>query len=460
MVKVSKKSILKLSQFTAICILIILGILNPNSKLDQIVSSLVFGIFLSFFMNNFFKQSKSNILLKKTSFLIFLASLAIVLLEIWKQKPHLLDLAILLTGLGILLPFKFAKSLIKRPYILLYVLILFFLVTAYVNSKSLRNLIKQEPQAELYFTDHLDFLRVYYLIGQGFDYYPALVKAYIEDGRGDAIPKTSWYWRLPTYAYFWNLLPGRTGISIYFAFLFFSTLMLIFTYKIARIFLPSNLAILSPYLILPYFHFAARDLAHLEMEWWGVTFLTGGIYFILKSKYLLSFASLSLAVFFKETFMIHVATIGLLSFLNKSKKVFYTTILISVSLGFYLILHFLNVNKFTNQGIAGLTPTDHPTGLFFLQQTLSYGSWEYLFFWLRPFSLLLFLSLICTAYLLYRKRLNFALGILITPVFVFAISLIKIGSVPFNDYWGAAFVPLILITTPIVLFKVIEEGLI
>lgn len=454
--KEDNKSILKLVQFTSICILLVVGVLNPNSKLDVTVSLLIFGVFLSFYVNIFLRQNKLNIFLKRASYLIFLTCLAIVFFAISKQKPYLWDLAILSAGLGILLSFKFLKCLLSHPQVLLFFLIFIFLITSYTNSFNLRNLIKQEPQAESYFTDHLDFLRVYYLIGQGFDYYPALVKAYIEDGRGDAIPKKSWYWRLPTYAYFWNLFPGRTGISIYIAFMTLSTFMLIFAYKIARIFLPSNLASLSPYLVFPYYHFAARDIAFLEMEWWGVSFLIIGTYFILKSRHAVSFFFLIFAVFFKETFMIYIATIGLLSFLHKSKKVFYMTILIAASLGAYLVFHFLNINSYTRQGLSGLTPTSHPAGLFFLQQTLSYGSWEYLFFGLRPFTLLLFLNLFSAVFLFFRKKINFNLSMITIPVFVFAISLIKIGSIPHNDYWGATYLPLILIISPILLLKALK----
>jgi len=434
---------LSILKFILIAGFLLIGLLKPYGPFD-LSHFFIFGVLLGYFLLKHFSANNLVIFFSAIILAILSASLS------GKGTYVLVTVMILLSQMY---TFLFRKVFEKLPYILLVHIILFFLVSSYFNSANLRPLIEKEPQAESYFTDHLSFLKVYYLIGQNFNYYSAEVKAHIEDGRADTIPQKSWYWRLPTYAYFWDLLPGRTGISIYFGFLFLSTLMLIFTYKIARIFLPLNLAILSPYLLLPYLHFAARDLAFLEMEWWGVTFVVIGIYFVLKSKYLLSFIFLTLAVFFKETFMIYIATIGLLSFLHKSKKVFYMTILISASLGIYLIFHFLKINNYTHQGLSGLTPTSHPPGPFFLRQTLSYGSWEYLFFRIRPFSLLLILSLISTAFLLIKKELSFTLSILVIPVFVFAISLIKIGSIPFDDYWGAAYVPLLLIMTPILLFK-------
>lgn len=439
--------------------LLIFGILNPKGFIDVFISYFLLGNLLIYFLRYQFEETKRiDINTKKILYAIFLLSIILSLLSISIWKPDFFNIAALSLILGITLSTLLFLQISKRPIILVFSVILIFIFTSVINSGDLRRSISFEPAAETYFRDYFSFLKVFYLVERGYDYYPAHVKAHHEDARFDYVPQQIWGWRLPTYAYLWAAFPGSGGVSIYIFFIVLSSMALFFSYEIAKIFIDKNLSVLSPYLIFPYFHFAARDVAFLEMEWWSVCFMILGIYYFIRKKLLLATLLLIMTVLVRETFVIPMILIAIISLASKRFKHFFYLFSVGIIFIGFLIFHFLMVTEYIPRSIKSLEPRDHPIGLFFLQQTFSYGSWEYLLFNLRPFLLLSLLNLISGTILFIRKRFSFELTVLLISAFSLLIAALKIGTPPFDDYWGAAFVPLILITTPIVLLKLLSEN--
>lgn len=437
----------KLISFLFVSSLLILGLLNPANSFDYFISFTLFTLFHTNFLLYFLSQTRSH---EKKLFLLYLTFLlsGFIFIVFQKNDPLIPSLSIFL-GLSL----SFLLRTFNSGRVLLISVVLTFIVTSVINGGDVRKLISQEPEARTYFNDQLSFLRVAYLVESGEDHYSAQNRAFTEDGRSLSIPKEIWGWRLPTYSYVWAWLPGKAGLSTYWLFIALSVVFLIVTYKLSKLFLDANFAVLSSYLILPYFHFPARDVAFLEMEWWGLIFFTMGLYFILKKDYLWSTLLFTIALLFRELFAIPIITILLLMLLFKiSRGVLSAMISLSIFIAFWCI-HYYFVGKYIGWGIESLKPRYHPWGWFFLLQTLSYASWEYSLYNLRPF-LLSFVSLIVlTTAGVFKRLLTLPLLIITLVPLSMSAAILKIGTPPYDDYWGVSYVPLILIANTILTFK-------
>lgn len=445
-------------QYFAACILLVLGLTNPTSGLDSFINYFIFGmifIFLTLIPLNKVKDKKN--LTRQIIQLALIVTTAFSLTLLFKMHVNFIYLASAGLLIGFAIAYIFFNHIKKQPVLLLLTLIIAYIFTAALNSSELRTTIKEEPVNETYFNDQLSFLKVFYLVEKGYDYYSAHKIAHISDGRSDTIPQQVWGWRLPTYAYMWNIFPGQGGISVYFFFILLSVAAIYYTYNIARFFIGNNLAILSPYLIFPYFHFAARDMAFLHMEWWSVCFFIIGLYFYITKKLKIAILLFIITVFLREILIIPVFALLLLTLFYRKYKHLFSLITVFVFFQFFLLFHFLSVTEYISRSFNSLLPRDHPIGVYFLQQTLSYGSWEYLGFKMRPFILLAIINLISSILLALRKAFSFEHAALLATSISMAVAVIKIGTPPYDDYWGAAYVPLILISAPILVFSLFHK---
>ena len=447
-----------LVKFSLINLLLLLGILNPQGFLDVFLSYFLLGVLQTYFLRYQFKVAEGiGLETKKISYFIFVLSIVFSLLSIFNWKSVFINVAALSLILGIALSNLFFSQISKRSVILVFSIILIFIFTSRVNSGDLRRSISFEPVAETYFTDYFSFLKVFFLVERGYGYYSAHVKTHLEDARFDYVPQQVWGWRLPIYVYLWRIFPGSGGVSVYIFFIVLSSTALFFSYRIAKIFIGKKLAILSPYLVYPYFHFAARDVAFFEMEWWSICILIIGIYYFIRKKIFIAFLFFTVTVLIREIFIIPLISVAVASLLYRQIKQFISFIFVGIIFIAFLSLHFIKVTEYIPRTFQSLAPRDHPIGLIFLQQTLSYSSWEYLFFNLRPFLFLLLINLISTTILFIRKMLNFELTILFFSAFSLMIAISKIGTPLYDDYWGVSYVPLILIFSPIFIFTIFKN---
>lgn len=426
------------------CSFALFGLLNPQSEFD------VLQIFLFTFLIThllYFQRKRHRVFLTTWALTLFTALMAYFI-----YRPELLTLASTSTFAGViyfLILHKAAKNLNK---IFVVHLIIFFLVSSYVNSYNLRKIISQEPTPKSYFNDYLGFLRNFYLVENGYGYYEGLVITHTEDGRSSAIPQKVWNWRLPTYTYLWKIFPGDGGLSVYVFFLVLSSTALYFTYRIGRIFLNPNHAALVPYVLLPYFHFAARDLSFLAMEWWALPTLIFAVFFYLKNRLVLTLMLSTITLFLRELFLIPIGVFMILLIFPKSYK---KVIVFSSSIAIFLIflgVHYLKVTTFMPRSLESFKPDFQPFDPYIFQQTLSYGSVDYLFFRFRPFLVSLVLTVLSLAIGFYRRKISINLFLIPLTAVSMAIFTLKFATKD-ADYWGVTFVPLLLISTVILTFK-------
>lgn len=426
------------------CAFALFGLLNPQSKFD-ILQIFLFTFLISHLL---YSQQKRN----RALLTIWTLTLFAALFSYFVYLPEYSTLASLFALAGVIYFFILKRVIKSLNKIFIVHLIIFFLVSSFINSHSIRSIIAEEPAPKSYFNDYLGFLRNFYLVEKGYGYYDGLVIVHTEDGRSSTIPQKVWNWRLPTYAYFWKIFPGTGGLSVYFFFLVLSTLALYFAYRIGRVFLNPYQAILVPYILLPYFHFAARDLSFLAMEWWALSFLIFAVFFYLKNRLFLTFISTTITLLLRELFLIPIVIFMILSIFSKGYKkatVFFSSIANFLT---FLGLHYQNVTTFIPRKLESFQPDVQAFDLYIFQQTLSYGSIDYLFFRFRLFLISLVLAVLLLAISIYRRRIS--ANLLLVPLTVLSMTIftLKFGTKD-ADYWGVTYVPLLLISLVILAFR-------
>lgn len=432
-----------------VCLLLIFGILNPTNIPGYLFSTFLFSVFATITIRKFLREEQSKSKKKLLVLIYFFSVLFIIYVFAFKKQ----EITATLIGLVLGLLASFLNKYLEDYKLLIIATLLVFLITAIINGDKVRRLISIEPQAKTYLNDQLSFLRVAYLVESGSDYYAANEKAITEDGRIFTIPLEIWGWRLPTYSYVWAYLPGNVGISAYWLFILLASCFIYISFQIAKIFIQPSLAVLSSYILFPYMHFAARDVAFLEIEWWGLIFFTFGLYFLLKKRYSISSVFFFVALIFREIFMIPILGILFLLALSRDWRVFSKISFCLIAFFLFWVFHYLQASKFIGLGMSTLVPRDHPWGTFLLMQTLSYASWEYLMVNTRPFVISIITTTIFAAGAFVKKNLSLPLLIIGFAPLCMALAILKIGTPPYDDYWGISYVPLVLITLPVFIFN-------
>jgi hypothetical protein len=90
-------------------------------------------------------------------------------------------------------------------------------------------------------------------------------------------------------------------------------------------------------------------------------------------------------------------------------------------------------------------PRVHPLSWEVTQAAFAFGSWEYFFYFGRIFLILYGLGVLALI-----KKLTWQKAALLT-FFTLPWFFLKIGTSRFNDYWGVLFVPIVLISVPLIL---------
>ena len=329
--------------------------------------------------------------------------------------------------------------------IALIFLILVYLANSWFISGDLRFFLTHDIP---YNNDPGVLLATYKSVENGRDYYESYKQAQLGRFSQSIIPGDIWGWRLPTIFYIWKIVPGGT-LSIYVLYLILAATVLYVAFLINRMFLPENLALLSPYLIFPYLHFAARDQMLLETEWWATFLFVISIYLLIKKKLFVATVFLSLTLMVRELFILPVGLMLVFS-IFKNKRL--APVFLIPLCGFLILFvyHIWRVSRYIDATGTLFTARLISNGVFFVQQTFAFASWEYLLYKIRPLTLLAILATIGTLSLARTKK-HFE-GVILTLAFLpFPISFLRFGTVPYNDYWGIVYVPLAIILSPLFL---------
>ena len=332
----------------------------------------------------------------------------------------------------------------KTSLIVVLPILVAFFFTGVMNSSHLRDFLSVNPKSGQYMHDMGLYLKTYYLMKEEtVNYYQAHGQAFSGHMVMNKLPDNVWGWRLPTVFYLWSIIPVTNGVVIWWLFMMFGLLTLLAVYKISGLMLhesKSKYAILTPYLFFPYLHFAVRDWTMLQVEWWAVFSLIGGIYFYLKKQKSWAVVFFCLAVMIRELILIPLLTLVILSWVFKRKEVKFFLIPVIV-FGVFLSGHTVLVSKQVElvKGVSKYALRLHGEGKQLLLTTLAFGSWEYLFYKTRIFLIMMILALVG-----YLKKISFGKTI-VAVNFILALSFLIIGTSEWNHVWGVLYIPMVLL---------------
>lgn len=353
--------------------------------------------------------------------------------------------------------FAFCLLLILAPHIRQVIIqratigavIVAFLIGAWVVGGPVRAFLSRDLPLYTYNNDWGVLYKTYLLLEADFNYYDAYRTAQL--GRFDQplVPGDIWGWRLPSLFFLWQMLPGTSGISIYILYLVLAAGTLYSAYLIGVRYLGPNLGILSPYLLFPYLSFGARDQIMLATEWWGMFFFIIGLFFLISRRYFWAIIFLSLTVLVREVYVLPLVLMAIYALFRRRTMLAVFAIPL-IAFGVLYLFHIIWTSSYIDAWGTLAAARVVQSGWFFVQQTLAFASWEYLFVNFRPFLVFLALATLGLTCLFIRKRGEEAI-IWAAAALSFPLAFLRFGTVPYNDYWGIIYVPLVLILAPLAL---------
>ncbi len=350
-----------------------------------------------------------------------------------------------LTAVYVFLPKKFVRL---RKYAI-WIVLTCFLISSFATSSSLRAMLGRDLPLYTYNNDPGVILKTYKLMEDGIGYYDAF--AISQKGRFgmQIVPQDIWGWRLPTLFEIWKVLPGKSGLNIHFLYLVLSCSFVYCSYLLSRRYLPEKLVLIPSYLVFPYLHFAALDPMLLGTEWWSVIIFFIAVFFVIRRRLVLATLFFSLTLMVRE---VYILPLGLMFVYSIFKRRELTPVFL-ISLFAFLVIfsfHMVFVARYINVWGTIFSPRVISNGFFFVQQTLAFASWEYLFFVVRPFWWFL-VAAVGGCWLIYKRFDKTEAWLLLLSFLPFPIAFMKFGTLPYNDYWGIMYMPIVLILAPIAL---------
>lgn len=347
------------------------------------------------------------------------------------------------------------KKIIKYSLISLFLSLTLFKYTSILsNIKDVFYQLKTEPLDESYISDEMKYLKNYYLMKKGIDYYQAHYLSQIKLAGNDNTvwQQDIWGWRLPFIFYFWKYLT-RTGSDILLLFIFLALITLTTSYFISIKFIKSKISLLTPLIILPYFLSAIQSTSFLFITWWSMFFYIIGVAFLFYQKHFLSAIFLSIAILTREFYLIPILIMLLISvFYHKNIKIFLLPLLLFFLM---MIFHIYKVNQFTHiNNSFGAYRLSRPNKTLVLS-TLAFSTNSYFFVNYRPTLLFLAISVISLILLIIKSKDKYIYLLAISSFFPIFLSFFMINIGKWEDYWGATYVPLGIIYS-VSIFKFLE----
>lgn len=340
--------------------------------------------------------------------------------------------------------------------IIVVLIIFFFAYNSYrIFSQGSSLLVKSKPAAGLYRSDEFIFLRTFYLVKEGVNYYKAFNDSIQNDSRGGSLTKDTLTWRLPTVTYLWCIF-ANSGFGIGILFIIFSSFSLLAAYKISRK-ISNNviLVMISPILLIPYFFDAFYyQTSFLFTEWWGLFFFIFGLATLLYDKKNMAIIFFALSILSRELFLIPILAMTLVSFAFKTNRLIFLKILLIFALCY--AVHFLNVQKQDVASAARVPWTRiHSFNLLQFQRETAFSMRQYPLLKLHlPFLWISFtiITLILQIFINRKnKQLTISLAYLACSFIPLTILTPFIGVI-YNDYWGILFMPLVITLSPVLFF--------
>lgn len=396
-----------------------------------------------------------SIIYKGATILLVLAFLLLVQVQPLNNTVKVLNLFnIVVVGAFFVFENGLLKDFLhKKAIFLVLILIISYIFSAKSIVAGLDNAVTSEPVDKGYVSDEKDFLKTFYIMRGGKNYYQSFALALINDARFTRIPIDLFSWRLPTTFYFWKFL-AHDGEGIVNLFILLSSISLLATFFISKTFVPEKFAVFSPLALMPYFLNAVFGTSFLFIEWWSLFPFLFGLAFVLNKKTSIGVCLLILAFFTRELLIIPVLGIAIVLFF-KSKKM--TPLLIILFVFFvFMFMHKVFIEINFDHAISFSARKLHPFYRGFLLHILAFSTQFYTFVQFRIgtlFTILTSAGFLVTALLLKDKKDKNLLVIAIfsfLPLFLMSHFMSSSVDAFYSDYWAIIIMPLFIIFSPLI----------
>lgn len=294
-------------------------------------------------------------------------------------------------------------------------------------------------------SDEMLYLKVFYLVKAGKNYYKALPVAFRNDSRQNKLTKDPFMWRLPTVYYFWRLFASNgTQIAILFwlfAFLSFSSV-----FFILKKFIPWQVAVFGPFLVSFYFkdvfNYSTSFLFH---EWWGWFFLIFALTCFVYKKLSIAILFFALSTLTRELFIIPIGVSFVYSLLiKKNRLVFFIPVIV------FVIFYIIHIGNIKNSLLPDSLSFSHYlkfNKIAFLNMT-AFSMREFPFINFRSNLFLIATSFISTFFIVFRIRKE-NINYLLLSLWILLLVL-PFAAQSFNNYWGITFMPTLIGFSPLI----------
>jgi len=347
----------------------------------------------------------------------------------------------------------------KKVVMIFIVLVVFLSGTPHIFEKTIHIVEKDPP---IVTRDRFLYLKTFYAM-QNHDapYIYAMGYAFSRYSVGlglseHALPKAT-TWRMPFVFYTWNFLFDN-GRELTFGFFLWCAFILLFFYIIGLRFLPPELAVIAPFLLIPFILFTAALLIFLMTEWWALLPFVIGLVFLVYKRYSLAVIFFTVAVISRELFVIHVFSLLCVALLIRKFRL--ALLLLIPLFGFLVVFvfHYFSLLDFYDISLvqhmmgyiqAAYVPSEitNVSSHGILKGAMKTYNW---FYWYGGFTFWIFFaaSSVSLVWLVIKKKFNH-LFLITAMALIVALSFYWLGPPvkPFQaqTYWNVVFVPFLFL---------------
>lgn len=308
-----------------------------------------------------------------------------------------------------------------------------------------------EPENKMYRSDELSFLKTFYLMEQGNDYYTSF-KLSRENLAGEVeLEADTFTWRSPIIFLIWSMFLNN-GIQIFTLFIFLSCLALGCSFLIVKKISNGKIASVSAFLLSLYFiDTLFYKTAFLFTEWWGILLIIFAFASLIYKYNIIAAILFTLAVLTREILVLPLLILFIWEIILR-RRTFWIYLIPVIVFGIFYIFHSYFITSLLNKGSDfTLFERFHSFEWVNLQRMLSFSMRRLVLFDLRTHYLIFILGIISPLiYLLFEYKYKKEVLSLLMFAITF-VALFPLISVYENDYWGIMFMPMVIILSPLFL---------
>jgi len=355
---------------------------------------------------------------------------------------------IIACGIVLILCRRFSSK--WRIVMLLGLAILVHLISSMIVGETIRRLSRWEPADYSYNFDGIRYLKSYYLMKDGRDWYQACVESTRVDARAPFnVPRVVMNYRLPTLYVLFSLLPRGDWIQVLFILL--SCCAMVCTFDLVRVVLRRTgvdsrdigvYALASAVVLSPYLMLGAVTWFYTFHEYWALFASIGALWLLARRQISLAVLLAVLAACVREHFLLVTLVVSVLGWLRGCPKERTAIVGSWCLLLIVYIVHVYRALPYTGQGMEeGASIWLHTPSLRSILYTTFFGMTLY------PLSKMTVPPLFALAlYGLWRGRSEILLSGLSLLIIVPVIGYFFVGpQIPSGGYWGVLYMPWVLI---------------